>query len=192
MKVTGVVVALVLVGGCGSKSEQKPMEAPSLSGAGDVKVPPGHETTYTFGKTPTKLEWTWLEIVDFAGKPAIRLLAQGGPKHGMLTLLAEIPPATPTLASMAGSSVGAVPKGVSFGNAPEMATGTGATIKIVEVTPTYMAGTFEAQACPHGKSQCDRPTSITNGTFKAFRSALSDDAAFVRYVKPAAAGSAAQ
>lgn len=180
-----LALAVALAGGCGKSdnSSAKPMEAPSLSAAGDVKVPPGHETTFTFAGTATKLEYTWLEVLNFESKPAIRILAQGGPKHGMFTMAVAIPEGTPTLASMAGTAVGAIPTSVSFGNTPEMATGTGATIQITEVTPTYIAGTFEAQACPFGTRTCPVPTQVKQGAFKAFRSALSDDAAFARYTK---------
>ncbi len=179
-------VFAIAVVGCGKsdKSEEtKPMEAPTLSAAGDVKVPPGHETTYSFGKTAMKLQYSWLEVLNFENKPAIRLFAQGGPNGmGMFTLIALIPEGTPNMDAMKGTTLGAAPTGVSFGNAPEMATGTGGTIKIEEVTPTYVAGTLEAQACPHGQTRCASPTQVTNGKFKAFRSALSDDAAFTRYM----------
>lgn len=186
MKVaTLAVTAVLLATGCGkseSSSWAEPMEAPSLSAAGDVKVPPGHETTYRFGETAVKLEYSWLSVLKFQGRPALELFAQGGPKHGLFTFVMDIPPGTPDLASLEGQTLGARDTGVSFGNAPDMATGTGGTMKIEEVTPTYVAGTFDAQACPHGERQCAMPIRVTNGKFKAFRSALSDDVTFTRYM----------
>lgn len=179
----GALLVVVAIAACG-KSEDKrpPMEAPKLSAAGDVVVPKGHETTFVFDGTPTTLEYSWLEVLDYQGKAAIRLLAQGGPRHGLFTMLALIPPGTATLDQLKGYTVGAVEDGVSFGNTPEMATGTGATIWIDDVGPAYIAGRFEAQACNHGERRCAIPKQITKGTFRAFRSALSDDAAFSRYV----------
>jgi hypothetical protein len=159
------------------------MEAPILSAAGDVKVPEGHETTYTFGTTAMKLEYTWIEVLNFQGKAAIRILAQGGPKRGLFTFGAEIPVGTPSLSAMAGATVGAWPQGVSFGNVPDMATGLGGSLTIDEVTASYVAGHFDAQACPLGETSCAMPIQVKDGKFKAFRSALSDDAAFTRYTK---------
>lgn len=184
MKLEMVVAIAVL--GCG-KSEstaEKPMDPPKLSAAGDVTVPAGHETTYSFGGKETRMQYSWLEILQFEGKPAFRLFAQGGRNGmGLFSFGAVIPPNTPNLDALKGVAIGAWPTGVSFGNAPDMATGMGGTITIEEVTPTYVAGKFEAQACPHGERQCASPTPVTNGNFKAFRSALSDDAAFARYTK---------
>lgn len=185
MKVEALAL-LVALGGCGksdSEAYPKPMEQPSISADGNVKIPPGHETTYTFDGRAIKMEWTYVAIINVENKPALQFYAQGGPKHGMFSFAGEIPEHTPSLASLAGGSLIAYTGLISFGNAPEMATGTSMAIKITEVTPTYVAGTFEAQACKHAQTKCDRPWDIKNGTFRAFRSALSDDATFDRYVK---------
>jgi hypothetical protein len=179
-------LAIVLVVLCACRSSDKaeaPMEAPSLSADGKLKVPPGYETTFTFDGKPTRLEYTWLEVLSYESKPALRVLAQGGPHHGMLTIPVPIADGTHKLDQMVGIDIGAFPDGISFGNAPVMATGTGGTIKISEVTPQYVSGTFQAQACEMGQRTCAQPMQVTNGAFKAFRSALSDDAAFSRYAK---------
>jgi hypothetical protein len=177
------LVIVLLLCACRSSDNPAPMEAPSLSADGKVKVPPGHETTFTFDGKPTRLEYTWLEVLSYESKPALRILAQGGPHHGMLTIAMPIAEGTHKLDQMAGVDIGAFPNGISFGNAPVMATGTGGIVKISEVTPQYVSGTFQAQACETGQQTCDKPMQVTNGTFKAFRSALSDDAAFSRYAK---------
>ena len=178
---TRIGVALLAVG-CGKSntSEDKVMEAPELSAGGD-KVPRGHETTFLFEGASTRLEYTWLEISNVESKPALRILAQGGPHHGMLTITVPIPPNTTKLDQLVGIELGALPSGVSFGNTPVMATGTGGWIKIAEVTQDHVSGTFEAQACEHGHTTCTKPMHATNGTFDAFRSKLSDDKAFSTY-----------
>ena len=102
---------------------------------------------------------------------------------GMFIMTAPIPEHTPSFASLAGGSTRAFPTAVSFGLTADMSVGNGADIKITEVTPTSMSGTFTTQACPHSGPPCSNPTNVT-GTFKAYRSALSDDAMFERiYVK---------
>jgi hypothetical protein len=182
MKVAASAVVVLSLLGCGKKPEEKPNDPPKLSAAGDVVVPDGHETTFSYAGTPVKLEWTYVSISYVMGRPALRFFAQDRERPGSFYMDAYIPEHTPTFASMAGSTVGAIPWSVSFGNTPEMAAGDGATIKITEVTPTYVAGTFEAQSCDFGtRPNCKNPKRVTNGTFKAFRSALSDDKAFTRY-----------
>ncbi len=177
-----VMVVASVACGKGDSADRKPREAPKLSAAGDVVVPEGHETTYTYAGVPMKLEWTWLEISYIEMKPALRIFAEDREGPGGFHLEAYVPAQTPSLASMAGSTIGAIPWRVNFANAPEMATGNGATIKITEVTPTYVSGTFEAQSCKFAtRPTCENAKQVTNGTFKAFRSALSDDARFTRY-----------
>jgi len=179
-----LAAVIVMLGACGkSEKSEPPIEAPSLSADGKVKVPPGHETTYTFDGNATKLEYTWLEISSIESKPALRILAQGGPHHGMFTFAVEISQGTKQLDQMVGVELGALPNTITFGNAPQMATGTGGTLKFTEVTKDHVSGTFQAQACKFGEQTCTAPMQITNGTFKAYRSALSDDVAFTRYAK---------
>ncbi len=177
-------LALVsLVSGCGKSDSPPPnkLEAPSLSSDGKVKVPPGHELTYTYGDKPVKLEFSWLAITAVGTNPALELNAQSGTGIGSFVFRAPIVDATTTnLSQLVGIELGGLPGGISFGNAPAMATGSGGSLKLTEVTPTYVSGTFTAQACKHGEMSCSDPTQVTNGTFKAYRSALSDDAAFTR------------
>ena len=192
MKVGALAVVALSLVACGKDApKEKPNDPPKLSAAGDVVVPDGHETTFNYDGTAVKLEWTWLEISYVNRLPTLRMFARDREGVGTFIMEAYIPEHTPTLASMAGSTVGAIPYAVSFGNTPEMATGNGATIKITEVTPTYFAGTFEAQSCKFASQPpaCENPKQVKNGTFKAFRSALSDDKRFTQYTtQPAPQG----
>lgn len=176
-------LALVaVVAGCGkSDSNNKPMDPPKLSAAGDVVVPDGHETTYSYNGTAVKLEWTYVSIRYEQRAPALNFFAQDRERPGSFSMSAAIPPGTPSLESMAGTSIGVIPWSISFGNAPEMASGDGGVIQITEVTPTYVAGTFELQACKFAERPCKNVKQVKSGAFKAFRSALSDAAAFKLY-----------
>ncbi len=175
------LVLLVALAGCGrsdSASDNKPAEAPSLSSDGKVKVPPGYATQFKFGSKDVKLEYTWISIEKAFGQPAFTIYAKGS-GMGMFKMSAPIPEDTPSFSSLAGGSTPAFPTAVSFGLTADMSVGTGADIKITEVTPTSVSGTFTTQACPQAGPRCSNPTNVT-GTFKAFRSALSDDAMFER------------
>lgn len=178
---TRLAVVFVVLCACGkSEKAEPPIEAPSLSADGKVKVPPGYETTYTFDGKATRLAYTWADISEIESKPVVRILAQG---RGMFTIGFAIDPGTKKLDQMVGIELGAIPDTISFGNAPVMATGTGGILKLTEVTADHVSGTFEAQACEHGERRCANPMQIKNGAFKAYRSALSDDTAFTRYAK---------
>lgn len=184
MKVQALAV-LVAFAGCGksdSKESAKPAEAPSISSDGKQKVPPGYETNFKFGDKNVKLEYTWVAISMVNGRPAYTIHAQGA-GMGLLTIHAPIPDDTPSFKSLAGGSTPAFPEGVQFGLTADMTVGNGADIKITEVTPDSMSGTFTTQACPQATPKCERPTNVS-GSFKAYRSALSDDAMFERiYVR---------
>ena len=181
MKLEALAVVALLASACGKDAPTKPNDPPKLSAAGDVVVPDGHETTYSYDGTDVKLEWTWADITYVEGKPALGIHAQDRERPASFAMSAAIPAGTANLAQMAGTTVGAIPWTVQFGNAPEMASGDGATIQITEVTPAYIAGTFDAQSCKHGERPCKDPKQVKKGAFKAFRSALSDDATFTRY-----------
>jgi hypothetical protein len=183
MKLEALVV-LVALAGCGKSdsSHDKPAEPPSLSDDGKQKVPPGYETQFKFGSRDVRLEYTWVSIEHVNGRPAFSILAQGS-GMGLFRMSAPIPEHTPSFSALAGGSTPAFPTGVSFGLTADMTHGNGADIKITEVTPTSMSGTFTTQACPQNQPRCSNPTNVS-GTFKAYRSALSDDAMFERvYVK---------
>ena len=176
---------LVTLAGCGKSdtaSNDKPAEAPSLDTAGKEKVPPGYETHFKFGSRDVKLEYTWVSIGSVNGQPAFTIQAQGS-GMGLFTMSAPIPEHTPSFSSLAGGSTPAFPTAVSFGLTADMSIGNGADIKITEVTQASLSGTFTTQACPQNEPRCSSPTNVS-GTFKAYRSALSDDAMFERvYVK---------
>lgn len=181
MKVEALALAIALVG-CG-KSDKKPepAEAPSLSSDGTNKVPPGYEMTFKFGDRDVKLEYTWVALSMINGGPAFTIEARGS-GMGQFHMRAPIPEHTPSFASMAGGSFASFPNEPSFGLTADMAMGRGANIKITTITADSMSGTFTTQACPQG-SKCERPTDVS-GSFKAYRSALSDDAMWERiYVR---------
>lgn len=176
------LVLVAVLAGCGksdSNANAKPSEPPALSSDGTHKVPPGYETTFKFGTRDVKLEYTWVAIENVNGRPAFSILAQGT-GMGLFRMSAPIPEHTPSFAALAGYPTPAFPTGVSFGLTADMAVGNGADIQIAEVTPTYVSGTFKTQACPKAPPPCQDPTNVS-GSFKAYRSALSDDAAFARY-----------
>jgi hypothetical protein len=188
MKVMALGLAVVLAVGCNSDRKDPPIEAPSLSADGKTKVPPGYETTYTFDGEPVKILYSWITIEHVTGAagrlPVIKFQAQGVVGHlGSMTITAGIPDQTPSLASLVDYPLGSVAGNISLGNAPKMASGTSVSVKITEVTPTYVAGTFEAQACESATNTCSKPFQIKDGKFKSFRSALSDDARFTEYTK---------
>lgn len=182
MKVEALALAIALAG-CGkSDKKQEPAEAPSLSSDGSHKVPPGYETSFKFGDRDVKLEYTWVAISMVGGGPAFTIEARGA-GMGQFQMKAPIPEHTPSFSSMAGGSFNSFANEPSFGLTADMAMGRGAAIKITEVTATSMSGEFTTQACKDMKPTCDRPIDV-KGTFKAYRSPLSDDAMFERiYVR---------
>jgi hypothetical protein len=191
MTVIALGLAVVLAIGCNSDRKDPPIEAPSLSADGKTKVPAGYETTYTFDGEPVRILYSWVTIEQLTGVPgrtdpvpAIAFHAQGVVGHlGSVTIRAPIPDQTPSLAALVDYPLGGLQNFISFANAPKMASGNSARITITAVTPTYVAGTFEAQACEHTRVTCDKPFQIKDGKFKSFRSALSDDARFIEYTK---------
>jgi hypothetical protein len=142
------------------------MESPTLSAAGDVNVPLAHETTYRFSDTEYKLQYSCLRVLIFDDKPAIRFLAKGGPQGmGLLTFGSMIPPGTSTLDALKGLTIGAWPNGVSFGNAPDMATGMSRSIKIEEISKRFVTLALLTSCCKctrkhasrSANSRCCRP-----------------------------------